>query len=225
MTSNLVWWDRMMDKPMAAKRGKSSVLFFLSLSRAAFWVSADMGLLLAFPLRTGAEETCRRPTHHGRTKDRPKLRLSLPDHCNTLDRMRLDPKTSDVILSCSNFADANYPGKLMKITPDNRLEVYFDRLPPHPVTGKVVPMGLDFGLDGNLDGADNQYFSDKNYQSRLLRVNIRDGKPVSAEVLVEGFKLANAVRWGVGRYLSATPSSSCPTNRALAASIGFPWKN
>ena len=131
----------------------------------------------------------------GQRQFRPRLLLSLPDDCNTPDGMRLDPKTGDVILACPNFADPKHPGKLMKITPDNRLELYFDRLPVHPGTGKVCPMGLDFGPDGNLYVADNQYFNDKNCQSRLIRVNVRDGKPAGAEVVVEGFKLANAVMW------------------------------
>jgi sugar lactone lactonase YvrE len=141
----------------------------------------------------------------GNSRHRPRLLLSLPDDCNTPDGMRLDPKTGDVILACPNFADPKYPGKLMKITPDNRLELYFDQLPVHPKTGRVSPMGLDFGPDGNLYVADNQYFADKNYRSRLLRVTVRDGKPVSAAVAVEGFKLANAVMWkGDSVYVTDT---------------------
>jgi len=127
--------------------------------------------------------------------NRPRLLLSLPDDCNVPDGMRLDPKTGDVILAFPNFKIPKYPGKLMKITPDNRLESYYDRLPVHPHTGKTCPMGLDFGPDGNLYVADNQYFFDKNYQSRLIRVNVRDGKPVGAEVVVDGFKLSNGVMW------------------------------
>jgi len=56
-------------------------------------------------------------------------------------------------------------------------------------------MGLDFGPDGNLYIADNQYFTDKEYKSRLLRVVIKEGKPVRTEVAVDGFKLSNAVIW------------------------------
>lgn len=141
----------------------------------------------------------------GQERFRPRLLFSLPEDCNTPDGMRLDPKTGDVILACPNFGNPKYLGKLMKITPDNRLEPYFDRLPVHPKTHRVCPMGLDFGPDGNLYVADNQYFSDKNRQSRLLRVNVRDGKPVDAEVVVQGFHLANAVMWrGNAVYVTET---------------------
>jgi len=135
---------------------------------------------------------------------RPRLFLSLPDSCNTPDGMTLHSGTGNVILACPNFNDTKYPGILMKIDPQNRVTKFFD-LPPHPETGKAGPMGLDFGPDGNLYVADNQYFSSKDYKSRLIRVNVRDGKAVSAEVAVDGFKLSNAVIWkGNDVYVSDT---------------------
>jgi sugar lactone lactonase YvrE len=54
-------------------------------------------------------------------------------------------------------------------------------------------MGMDFGPDGNLYVADNQYFYSKEHKSRLIRVKVQDGKATGSEVVVEGFKLANAV--------------------------------
>ena len=125
---------------------------------------------------------------------KPTLFLSLPDSCNTPDGMTLDPKTGDIFLACPNFNDTKYPGILMKIDTQNKLTHFFD-MPPHPETKKAGPMGLDIGPDGNLYVADNQYFSDKDHKSRLIRVNIKDGKPVGADVVVEGFKLSNAVIW------------------------------
>ena len=136
--------------------------------------------------------------------NRPQLFLSLPDSCNTPDGMTLDPATGNIILACPNFNDTKFPGILMKIDPSNKASKFFD-MPPHPETGKAGPMGLDFGPDGNLYVADNQYFNDKNYKSRLIRVNIKDGKPVGADVVVDGFKLSNAVIWkGNDVYVSDT---------------------
>lgn len=136
--------------------------------------------------------------------NRPKLFLSLPDTCNTPDGVTLDPATGNIILACPNFNDTKFPGILMKIAPSNQATKFFD-MPPHPETGKAGPMGLDFGPDGNLYVADNQYFNDKNYKSRLIRVNIKDGKPAGADVVVEGFKLSNAVIWkGNDVYVSDT---------------------
>ncbi len=127
---------------------------------------------------------------------RPRLLLSFPDELNTPDGMRLDKKTNNMIVACPNFNDMKYPGKLIQITPNNRWEVYFDKCPKHPETGRAHPMGMDFGPDGNLYYADNQYFNDKDKKhrwSRVIRVNIKDGKPVDADVVVDGFKLSNAV--------------------------------
>ena len=127
---------------------------------------------------------------------RPRLLLSFPDELNTPDGIRLDKKTNNMIVACPNFNDMEYPGKLVQITPDNRREVYFDKCPKHPETGHAHPMGMDFGPDGNLYYADNQYFNDKDkkhYWSRVIRVHIKDGKPVNADVVVDGFKLSNAV--------------------------------
>ena len=127
---------------------------------------------------------------------RPRLLLSFPDELNTPDGMRLDKKTNNMIVACPNFNDMKYPGKLIQITPNNRWEVYFDKCPKHPETGHAHPMGMDFGPDGNLYYADNQYFNDKDkkhYWSRVIRVNIKDGRPVNADVVVDGFKLSNAV--------------------------------
>jgi sugar lactone lactonase YvrE len=75
----------------------------------------------------------------------------------------------------------------------------------HPDTGKVGPMDCAFGPDGNLYLADNQLFSNKAHKSRLLRINIRNGKPVGCDVLVEGFICANGMVWhGEQLYVSET---------------------
>jgi sugar lactone lactonase YvrE len=138
-------------------------------------------------------------------KHRPKLLADLPDEYNTPDGMRLDKRTGDMIVACPNFNEKQYPGKLIKITPDNRIELYFADLPKHPDTGYACPMGMDFGPDGNLYYADNQYFYNKDYRSRIVRVNVKDGKPVSAEVAVEGFKLANGAMFrGDNLYVTET---------------------
>lgn len=135
---------------------------------------------------------------------RPKLMFSLPDTCNTPDGMTLDDKTGVVYLSCPNFCDPNYPGIIMKITPDNKISKFAD-LPLLPETKRVGPMGLDLGPDGNLYVADNQYFNNKNRKSRVLRVKIKDGKADGVEVAADGFSLSNAVIWrGNDMYVTDT---------------------
>lgn len=132
----------------------------------------------------------------GADQFKPKLLVSCGEDCNTPDAARLNTKTGDMIVACPNFnsngKENKHPGKLMKITRDNKWE-FFSDIPVHPETGRACPMGMDFGPDGNLYVADNQYFNNKGYKSRLIRVKVQDGKAAGCEVVVEGFKLANAV--------------------------------
>jgi len=138
---------------------------------------------------------------------KPELFLSLGEDCNVPDGLALD-RDNNIILSVPNYLfEGKYPGKLMKITftGGKASASVFYMLPAHPESGKVHPMGLEIGPDGNIYIADNQYFINTDYKSRLLKVIVKDGKAVGCEVAVDGFKLANAVRWkGNDVYVSDT---------------------
>jgi sugar lactone lactonase YvrE len=138
---------------------------------------------------------------------KPTLLVALPDYANTPDGMTIDDKTGDIYVCCPNLKNQDFPAVLMKIDKDNKVTKFYD-FPKNVLnlpSGKVGSMGLDMGPDGNLYIADNQYFWDKNYASRLLRVNIENGKPTTTDILVEGTKLSNAVIWkGDTLYLSDT---------------------
>lgn len=139
---------------------------------------------------------------------KPRLLISCGEDCNTPDGARLNQKTGDMIVACPNFntnaKENEHPGKLMKITPDNKWEFFCD-MPSHGETDRACPMGMDFGPDGNLYVADNQYFYNKDHKSRLIRVIVQDGRAVGSQVVVEGFKLANAVMFkGDAVYVSDT---------------------
>jgi hypothetical protein len=135
----------------------------------------------------------------------PTLFLNLPVTCNTPDGMRIDPRNNNVILSCPNFFAKTStnpdvyaaPPVLMKITPGNALEPYFSNLPmPPEAPNRAGPMGIDFGPDNHLYYADHQYRFNTDYKSRIVRVNTdTSGAPTSADVVVEGLRLANAVMW------------------------------
>jgi sugar lactone lactonase YvrE len=152
------------------------------------------------------KKPARRPAEKAPDTIKPTLFLSLDETCNVPDGMALD-EDSNIMLSVPNYVDPSHAGRLMKLTivDGKPTPSVFYMLPPHPETGKVPPMGLEFGPDGNVYVADNQYFLDKNYKSRLLKVIVKDGEAVGCEVAVDGFKLANAVRWkGNDVYVSDT---------------------
>jgi len=149
-------------------------------------------VLLGAALLVGCQ-TARAGAGTVEAEHRPEMLLSLPDYCNTPDAMAEDGD-DNIIMSVPNFNDPTYPGILTKITPENQLSIFFP-MPVHPETKRSGPMGLDFGPDDNLYVADCQFFYDDDHASRIVKVNMEDGEPVSSEVVVEGFNLSNAVKW------------------------------
>lgn len=145
-----------------------------------------------------------------------KLLISLPVECNTPDGMTLD-KDQNVILSCPNFNMDKYPGVLMKLDTNNQLSLFYT-LPVHPETKKAGPMGLEFDHDGNLYLADNQYFTNKDHKSRLLKIVFKNGKPEKTIVAASGFNLANGVRVR-GDYAYVTESVSIEESKPLVSAI------
>lgn len=140
----------------------------------------------------------------GAARHRPRLFLRLPAWAHLPDGMTLDGE-GNIIVSCPNFNDESHPAVLVKIDRARKLSLWFADLPLGAKSKRSGPMGLAFGPDGHLYVADNQYFWDKAAASRLIRVNIKDGKPVGADVVVTGFQLANAVVWkGDAVYVSDT---------------------
>ena len=128
-----------------------------------------------------------------------KLFSLLPEYCNTPDGMAFWEEKGLMILAVPNFNDTRYPGIIMTLDEQGAYSLFYPA-PVHPETGKGAPMGIEFGPDGNLYYADNQYFFDKNNKSRVMRINMKNGIPVSCDPVIENLKLANAVRWS-GNYL------------------------
>lgn len=139
---------------------------------------------------------------------KPALFASLDHSISVPDGMALD-QNGDIIMAAPNYVRNDGiktppPAKIVKIVDGKNVD-WFTDLPLHPDTKEVHPMGIEFGPDGNLYIADNQYFANKDYKSRLLRIVLENGKPVRCEIAADGFKLANAVRWNGNRcYVSDT---------------------
>lgn len=123
--------------------------------------------------------------------DQVKSQIDLPDYCNTPDAMAL-LTDGTIILSVPNFTDPTSPGILMNISNDNEVSLY-SKLPAHPVTGRVYPMGIRQAPSGDLYVADCQVTENPKGHSRLLRVHVKDGKPTEVSVVAEGLDVANGV--------------------------------
>jgi sugar lactone lactonase YvrE len=136
----------------------------------------------------------------------PRLLIRLPLSCNTPDGATLDAE-GNIILSIPNFnnealikdkvIETPFPPKIVKIDKNNELTTWyeFQKEDMHPDSGKIGPVDCAFGPDGNLYVTDMQIFWDDHQQSRLLRINVIDGRPVGIDVVVEGFMIANGMVW------------------------------
>jgi len=129
-------------------------------------------------------------------KFRPKLFKQFHgDVVNVPDGMTQD-KQGNFYVAAPNFVKPEYPGLIMKLDKKTKQWSIFCAGHLHPETKMGFPMGMEFGEDGNLYYADNQYFTDPNYKSRVIRVVVdpKTGEALRLEPVVENIKLANAVR-------------------------------
>ncbi|MDR3228646.1 MAG: SMP-30/gluconolactonase/LRE family protein [Puniceicoccales bacterium] len=130
----------------------------------------------------------------GTQKNRPTLFASFGDHVNVPDGLTAD-KQGNIFLSVPNYVNPAYPASILKRDAQTGRWSVFTTALTHPVTKLAAPMGIEAGEDGNLYYCDNQYFFNKNYHSRVMRVVInKAGEPVRIEPVIENIKLANAIR-------------------------------
>jgi sugar lactone lactonase YvrE len=122
------------------------------------------------------------------------LLVAFPDNCNTPDGMSLQPDNS-IIVSMPNFNDEKSPPLLMRVTPENRAEVFYKFPTPYPglqaPVDRIAPMGICRAPSGDLYLADMQYMKDKNQKSRLWRLVVKDGRVERMVLVASGFNVAN----------------------------------
>jgi sugar lactone lactonase YvrE len=126
---------------------------------------------------------------------KPTLFADLGETNTTPDGLAID-KNGDLFLAITNATSYEKNGsRIMTFDENDKPVIWFDNFPLHPTTKRVHPMGMEFGPDGNLYFADNQFFAGVMHESRLIRIIVEDGVPVRSEVLVEGLNFGEAVRW------------------------------
>ena len=125
---------------------------------------------------------------------------ALPETYYSPDGMTLGPDGYIYVSINQVTGKWKHPAKIARISPDDKIEDFYV-LPLHQKTQKTSPLGLAFAADGNLYVSDNQAFvSQEKGISRVIRVNMKDGKPIGDKTVVTGFNMANgmAVR---GNYI------------------------
>jgi len=158
------------------------------MSKVKMWVSLGAAATVAWGMMA-ADVTA--PLDE---KYRPELFKRFGDPVNVPDGLTQD-RHGNIYLAAPNFVDQSYAGTIMKMDKKSGKWSVFVAGLLHPDTKRGAPMGMEFAEDGNLYYCDNQYFFDKNYKSRIMRVLIdKDGEPLKIEPVVENVKLANAVR-------------------------------
>lgn len=135
-------------------------------------------------------------TSTGTAAPQAKLLVALPDYCNTPDGMAL-MKDNSIIVSVPNFNDETKPPLLMRITPANQVEKFYEFPTPYPGLAKGVdrigPMGIVAAPSGNLYLADMAYMKDKNQKSRLWKIVVKAGKVEKMVLVASGFNVANGL--------------------------------
>ena len=186
--------------------------------RTALLWSLALGLVVASAAATRAADPPSKP------RKQAKLLLVLPDFCNTPDGMCLYPD-GNIILSVPNVNDQTQPAVIMKVTPDNKLERFYDP-PLHPDTGKAFPFGICVApkggaFAGDIFYADMQWFANPekpNYKSRVMRIPMKNGKPGKAVVFCSGLVVTNAVAVRDG-YLYTTDTIMVPDAKPLVSGV------
>ena len=157
------------------------------------------------------------------TTGNPQLLFTLPAEHNTPDGLAVSADGGTILLSVPNLANNSYPAAILEIT-GNTYKPFAMNLPVEPTTQKAAPMDLAFGPDGNVYYAENQYENSKKYVSRLMRINLQNGRPGTIETAVDSFRLANGVVWK-GNTLYVTDSQwDLPGNDQGSAVMMFTLK-
>jgi len=171
------------------------------------FVRSSLASLIAVGFFAGAAAQTVRPEQTALRAHSGKPFLTLPRTYNTSDSMARMPD-GRIVLAVPNYNNLTLheqgrtseeaPALLAIVDPVRKTVQDWYRFQPadlSPVTGKVAPMGVAFGPDGNLYYVDRQTPYREGAYSRVGRIVVQDGKPVRNEVVVEGGIGTNDLAW------------------------------
>ena len=143
-----------------------------------------------------------------------KLFLNLPETFNSPASGDLDEEGNlyftspnfhnDVLITSGDMKQPAAP-TIGRVDKNNQLTTWYTFKPEdmEKTSGKVAPMGIAFGPDGNVYVADMQLWFQG--ESRILRVNVEEGEAMGIDVVAQGFSFPNALVWkGNDLFISDT---------------------
>ncbi len=164
------------------------------------------------------------------------LFLKLPPFVVTPDGMAVASDGS-LVVACPNFASYQHgtdkpavPACLAKIDRDGVAHKWIE-LPPMPETGRICPMGIEFGPHGELYMVDNQNWLTGNgangeiNEGRILRLVIRSNRLKEIVVVAKGISHPNGVRFHNGNLyvsVSTLPKVKRPDGLLVSGVYRFP---
>lgn len=124
------------------------------------------------------------------------LLVVLPEYCNTPDGMALMPDNS-IIVSVPNFNDETQPSLLVKITPDNQVEKFYEFPMPYPgmsaPADRVGPMGITYSPSNNALYFADMQIKEMKQNSRLWRLDLKDDQVDKMVLVASGFNVSNGL--------------------------------
>jgi sugar lactone lactonase YvrE len=132
---------------------------------------------------------------------KPELLVALPDYCNTPDGMAL-LKDGSIVVSVPNFNDKTRPPLFVRVTPERKVEKFFEIPTPYPGQpagfDRIGPMGVMAAPNGDLFFADMQDLGEQGRHSRLWKLTVKNGRADKMVLVADGFNIANglAIRGG-----------------------------
>ncbi|MCU0962798.1 MAG: hypothetical protein MUF48_22095 [Pirellulaceae bacterium] len=148
------------------------------------------------------------------TPSQPILLAELPDYCNTPDGMALLPDGA-IIVSVPNFNNETQPSLLVKITPANQVERFYDFPMPFPdltaPADRIAPMGVTYSAAKNCLYFADMQIKEINQRSRLWRLDLKDGAVDRMVLVASGFNVSNGLAIQ-GDHLYVTESVLRPSS-------------